>query len=76
MAVIVGLKELNLKLDKLKTANAEQAMKDSCMLVERDAKLLCPPNGGRYPRAPFNGDPSNTHPHTSTGELRNSITSE
>lgn len=40
--IIVGLESLNLKLDKLKTANAEQAMKDACMLVERDAKLNAP----------------------------------
>lgn len=40
--IIVGLESLNLKLDKLKTANAEQAMKDACMVVERDAKLNAP----------------------------------
>ena len=40
--IIVGLESLNLKLDKLKTANAEQAMKDACMAVERDAKLNAP----------------------------------
>lgn len=74
--IIVGLEQLNVKLDKLKTANAEKAMKEACMLVERDAKLFCPPNGGRYPRAPFNGDPENTTPYSSTGDLRNSIMSE
>lgn len=42
MAVIVGLKELNLKLDKLRTGNTEAAMAESCMVVERDAKLNCP----------------------------------
>ena len=71
--IIVGLEQLNVKLDKLKTANAEKAMKEACMAVERDAKLFCPPNGGRYPRAPFNGDPENTTPYSSTGDLRNSI---
>lgn len=40
--IIVGLQELNLKLDKLKTANAEQAMADACMLVERSAKENAP----------------------------------
>lgn len=40
--IIVGLESLNAKLDKLKTANAEQAMKDACMLVERDAKINAP----------------------------------
>lgn len=40
--IVVGLQELNLKLDKLKTANAEQAMAEACMLVERSAKENAP----------------------------------
>ena len=75
MATIVGLQSLNYKLDKLATGNTKAAMKEACMLVERDAKILCPPNGGRYPRAPFNGDPENVNPYSPTGTLRNSITS-
>lgn len=42
MAIIVGLRELNLKLDKLRTGNTKAAMAEACMLVERDAKEKCP----------------------------------
>ena len=42
MAVIVGLQNLNLKLDKLKTGNTKAAMAEACMLVEKDAKLKAP----------------------------------
>ena len=53
---VIGLDSLNVKLDKLSTANAEAAMAEACMLVERSAKENAPVG--------------------TTGELRNSITSE
>lgn len=42
MAIIVGLKELNVKLDKLKKGNTKAALKDACIVVERAAKEKCP----------------------------------
>ena len=40
--VIVGLKELNHKLDKLENPQLHDALSKACLVVERGAKEKCP----------------------------------
>lgn len=45
--VIEGLDSLNLKLDKMLNDSAVKTLlEDACLMVERDAKILCPVDDG------------------------------
>lgn len=44
--MIVGMEKLNDKLDKLSNLQIEKAMKEAVLLVQRDAKMLAPVEGG------------------------------
>jgi len=46
MATIVGLKELNGKLDKLSKPQVKEAIGKACMVVEAKAKEKCPSDTG------------------------------
>lgn len=46
MSYIDGLDRLNVKLDKLTAANAIQFLREAGLMVERDAKILCPVDDG------------------------------
>lgn len=52
MEAIIGLKELNIKLDKLTDINStKKAMTKSVLKIERDAKTLCPVDTGALRRS-------------------------
>lgn len=52
MEAIIGLKELNIKLDKLMDkSSTKKAMTKSVLKIERDAKTLCPVDTGALRRS-------------------------
>ena len=52
MEAIIGLKELNTKLDKLMDkSSTKKAMTKSVLKIERDAKTLCPVDTGALRRS-------------------------
>lgn len=52
MEAIIGLKELNTKLDKLMDkSSTKKAMTKSVLKIERDAKTLCPADTGALRRS-------------------------
>ena len=52
MEAIIGLKELNIKLDKLMDKSyTKKAMTKSVLKIERDAKTLCPVDTGALRRS-------------------------
>ena len=42
MSTILNLNSLVKKLDKLSDVAVKDALEESCLLVERDAKIFCP----------------------------------
>ena len=52
MEAIIGLKELNIKLEKLMDkSSTKKAMTKSVLKIERDAKTLCPVDTGALRRS-------------------------